>query len=45
MLYPLLISSLGFYLTFITLVCARVCAAIMERRTRGLLLAAAERAA
>jgi len=43
MLYPLLISTLGFYLSFITLVCARVCAAVMERRTRGLLLAAAER--
>jgi hypothetical protein len=37
-------DSLGFYISFITIVCARVCAAIMERRTRGLLLAAAERA-
>jgi heme exporter protein C len=44
MLYPLLIATLGFYISFITIVCARVCAAIMERRTRGLLLAAAERA-
>ena len=43
-LYPLLIATLGFYISFITIVCARVCAAIMERRTRGLLLAAAERA-
>ncbi|OYV41861.1 MAG: heme transporter [Acidocella sp. 20-61-6] len=43
MLYPLLIATLGFYVSFITLVCARVCAAIMERRTRGLLVAAAER--
>jgi heme exporter protein C len=43
MLYPLLIASVGFYLCFITLVTARLCAAIMERRTRGLLLAQAER--
>jgi heme exporter protein C len=43
MLYPLLIATLGFYLTFITLVCARTCAAIMERRTAAALLAAAER--
>jgi heme exporter protein C len=45
MLYPLLISSLGFYLCFITLVTARLCSAIMERKTRALLLAAAERSA
>jgi heme exporter protein C len=44
MLYPLLLSTAGFYLSFITLVCTRICAAIMERRTRTLLLAAAERA-
>jgi heme exporter protein C len=44
MLYPLLIATLGFYLSFITLVCARVCAAIMERRTGSLLLAAADQA-
>jgi len=44
MLYPLLIASLGFYLSFLTLVIARMSAAIMERRTRNLLLAAAERA-
>jgi len=43
MLYPLLIATLGFYLSFITLVCARVCAAIMERRTGAALLARAER--
>jgi heme exporter protein C len=43
MLYPLIISSLGFYLCFVTIVGARICAAIMERRARGLLLAAAER--
>jgi heme exporter protein C len=43
MLYPLLIASLGFYLTFITLVIARMSAAIMERKTRNLLLAAADR--
>jgi heme exporter protein C len=43
MLYPLLIATVGFYLLFIVLVCARMCAAIMERRTSSLLLAAAER--
>jgi hypothetical protein len=43
MLYPLIVSTFGFYLCFLTLVCARICAAIMERRTRNLLLAAAER--
>jgi heme exporter protein C len=42
MLYPLLIASLGFYLCFITLVTARLCASIMERRTNALLLSAAE---
>jgi heme exporter protein C len=42
MLYPLLISSLGFYMSFFTLVVARICAAIAERKTRSLLLAAAE---
>jgi heme exporter protein C len=44
MLYPLLIASVGFYCCFLTLVCARMSAAIMERRARNLLLAAAERA-
>jgi hypothetical protein len=34
---------LGFYLCFITLVTARLCASIMERRTNALLLAVAER--
>jgi heme exporter protein C len=43
MLYPLLISALGFYLCFLTLVVARICAAIAERKTRSLLLASAER--
>jgi heme exporter protein C len=43
MLYPLLIASVGFYLSFLTLVCARMAAAIMERRARNLLVAAAER--
>jgi heme exporter protein C len=43
MLYPLLIASLGFYMTFITLVVARMSAAIMEKKTRNLLLAAADR--
>ena len=45
MLYPLLICTLGFYVCFITLVWARMCAAIMERRTRTLLLQEAERGA
>jgi heme exporter protein C len=43
MLYPLLVATLGFYLLFLVLVCARICASIMERRTSSLLLAAAER--
>lgn len=43
MLEPLIIASLGFYLCFLALVTARMCAAIMERRTSNLLLAAAER--
>ena len=45
MLYPLIIGSLGFYLCFLTLVGARMCAAIMERRARNLLMLAAEREA
>ena len=44
MLYPLLDSTLGFYLSFITMVCTAICAAINERKTSALLLAAAERA-
>ncbi len=43
MLYPLLVATLGFYLCFLTLVLARVLAAIMERKTSSLLLANAER--
>jgi heme exporter protein C len=42
MLYPLLISTLGFYLAFITMVVARVCAAICERKLSAALLAKAE---
>jgi heme exporter protein C len=42
MLYPLLISALGFYLCFITLVVARICAAVMEHRARNLLLSTME---
>ena len=42
MLYPLLIASLGFYLSFITMVVARMSAAISERKTTALLRAAAE---
>jgi heme exporter protein C len=43
MLYPLLISTLGFYLAFITMVVARIAAAICERKTASAVLAAAER--
>ncbi|MBB5372400.1 heme ABC transporter permease CcmC [Acidocella aromatica] len=43
MLYPLLICTLGFYLGFLTMVCARIAAAICERKTASLLLAAVER--
>ncbi|WP_408833731.1 heme ABC transporter permease [Acidocella sp.] len=42
MLYPLLVSTLGFYLSFVSLVLARMLAAIMERKTSSLLLANAE---
>jgi heme exporter protein C len=45
MLHPLLVATVGFYLLFLTLVCARMCAAIMEKRTAALLYAAAERGA
>ncbi len=45
MLYPLLISTLGFYLAFITMVVARVAAAINERKLAAALLAAALHAA
>ncbi len=45
MLWPLVVASLGFYLCFLTLVTARVAAAIMERRAGNLLVAQAERGA
>jgi len=41
MLWPLLFSALGFSLGFAALVTARLRAAVMERRIRGLLLAQA----
>lgn len=43
MLYPLLVATLGFYLTFATLVVARMSASICDRKTASLLRAAAER--
>jgi heme exporter protein C len=43
MLWPLLVSALGFYLCFVALVVARLSSAIIERKTRNILLAAAER--
>ncbi len=45
MLWPLLISALGFTAGFVALVTARTRAAIMERRVRGLLLARAHQTA
>jgi heme exporter protein C len=39
MLWPLLISALGFTLAFAAIVVARLRAAVMERRIRGLLMA------
>lgn len=42
MLYPLIIATLGFYLTFITLVVARMSASICEHKTAALLRAVAE---
>ncbi len=44
MLWPLLISAIGFTLVFAAIVLARLRAAVMERRIRGLLLSQAERA-
>jgi len=44
MLWPLLISAVGFTLVFAAIVIARLRAAVMERRIRGLLMAQAERA-
>ena len=45
MLWPLLISALGFTAGFVALVIARTRAAIMERRIRALLMARAHQAA
>ena len=45
MLWPLLISALGFTAGFVALVTARTRAAIYERRIRGLLMARAHQAA
>ena len=45
MLWPLLVCALGFSLAFAAIVTARLRAAVMERRIRGLLMAQAERAA
>lgn len=42
MLEPLVVASVGFYLTFLTVVAARMCAAIMERRAAAVLLRTAE---
>ena len=43
MLWPLLVCAIGFTLTFAAIVVARLRAAVMERRIRGLLLASAQR--
>ena len=42
LLWPLLISAIGFNLGFVAIVVARLRAAVMERRIRGLLLAQAQ---
>jgi heme exporter protein C len=44
MLWPLLLAAIGYTLVFAALVVARLRAAVMERRVRGLLLAHAEAA-
>ena len=44
-LWPLLLTALGFSFGFVALVLARTRAAVMERRIRALLMARAERAA
>ena len=44
MLWPLLISAVGFTLVFAAIVVARTRAAVMERRIRGLLMARAAQA-
>ena len=45
MLWPLLLSALGFTFAFAAIVVARLRAAVMERRVRALLMARAERVA
>jgi heme exporter protein C len=45
MLWPLFLSALGCTFGFTAVVVARLRAAVMERRLRGLLMAQAERAA
>jgi len=42
MLWPLLVCAIGFSFVFAAIVVARLRAAVMERRIRGLLLASAE---
>ncbi len=42
MLWPLAVSTLGFTVGFAAVVCARLRAAVMERRVRGLLMARAD---
>jgi heme exporter protein C len=42
LLWPLLVAALGFNLGFVAIVIARLRAAVMERRIRGLLLARAQ---
>jgi len=44
MLWPLAVSTLGFSIGFAAIVCARLRAAVMERRVRGLLMARADSA-
>ena len=44
MLWPLALSALGFSLGFAAIVIARLRAAVMERRIRGLLLLRAQAA-
>jgi len=45
MLWPLLVCAIGFSFAFAAIVVARLRAAVMERRIRGLLMAQAERVA
>ena len=45
MLWPLLVSAIGYTLVFAAIVVARTRAAVMERRIRALLMARAEQAA